>query len=219
MFNFLDCMLRQPLHVFARCAPQHLMYFLFSLLLHDMILGTSVFTAVWIWSRDLFSLVSVCLQRVQCVCVCGVCGWWVGGCVALAGLTADRWALIYRRCQKDVLMVPTITPGQYYTSPSLDSSLEAGSTTMSHTDELQRLNAAKYWTLKPYFYYFPLDNNFISAYYRCFSVRLSHCYCVTSTVEMFLHDLETSWKYSFIVAQIYILPCSLSHWSPRWQWK
>lgn len=78
-------------------------------LLHDMILGTSVFTAVrwwWWWSRDLFSLVSVCLQRVQ-----SVWGWWE------VVLLCEDWLLTDDLSYTTVvtaLMVGAVTLEQYF---------------------------------------------------------------------------------------------------------
>lgn len=83
---------------------QILLYFLFSVV---SLCYMTWFTAHlclqlrW-WSRDLFSLVSVCLQRVECVCACV---WLVGGCVALWGQTADRWAPLHHTCDTNVLIV------------------------------------------------------------------------------------------------------------------
>lgn len=81
-----------------------LLYFLFSVV---SLCYVTWFTAhlclqlQW-WSRDLFSLVSVCLQRVECVCACV---WLVGGCVAVWGQTDDRWAPLLHSCDTNVLIV------------------------------------------------------------------------------------------------------------------
>lgn len=75
-------------------------------LLHDMILSTSVFTAVWWWSRDLFSLVSVCLQRVQ-----SVRGWWEVVLLCEVRLLTDDLSCTTVAI---VLMVRAITLEQYF---------------------------------------------------------------------------------------------------------
>lgn len=93
---------------------QLLLYFLFSVL---SLCYMTWFTAHlclqlrW-WSRDLFSLVSVCLQRVESVCACV---WLVGGCVALWGQAADRWAPLHHTCDTNVLIVETVTTQQCFT--------------------------------------------------------------------------------------------------------